>query len=220
MLKYNIHDNNFEDWVVFFHGIGGSNKTFDNQIEDFSKEYNLLLIELPWHNQSPFPHKKITPQNISEAIKEVLEYNDIKQAHFIALSLGTIVLSHFCTTYPQYIKSIVLTASVIEVSPILRTLVTLVYPFKYILPYKFVYNFCVYAVAPQKTYKKERKMFIDEFDKMPRNNIISWVDYMAHVLYPKRTIEKMNKLYKDNIYFISGSKDIFFLQGAKMLSKK
>ena len=220
MLKHDIYEGGFEDWVVFLHGIGGKNTTFQNQIADFSKEYNLILIELPWHNASPFKYEDLTPQTISDEIKEVLDYNDIESAHFVALSLGTIVLSHFSTIYPEYIKSMVLTSSVIEVSLLLRCLVTLVFPFKWILPYKLVYNLCVFAVAPQKQYKDARKMFIEEFDKIPRRKIISWVDYMKHVMYPKRTIEKMHKLFNNKIYFISGSNDKIFLNGSKITAQK
>ena len=44
LLKYEIVDNNKEDWVVFIHGIGGSTKTWKKQVESFSKKFNLLFI--------------------------------------------------------------------------------------------------------------------------------------------------------------------------------
>ena len=49
MLKYEIIDNQKEEWVVFVHGIGGSTKTWGKQIEAFSEQYNLLLLDLPGH---------------------------------------------------------------------------------------------------------------------------------------------------------------------------
>ena len=49
MLKYEIIDNQAEEWVVFIHGLGGSTKTWKKQIDAFSKNYNLLLLDLPGH---------------------------------------------------------------------------------------------------------------------------------------------------------------------------
>ena len=49
MLKYEIIDNKAEEWVVFIHGIGGSTKTWNKQIDAFSENYNLLLLDLPGH---------------------------------------------------------------------------------------------------------------------------------------------------------------------------
>lgn len=36
MLKYDVVDNDKDEWVVFIHGIGGSTKTWKKQIEPFS----------------------------------------------------------------------------------------------------------------------------------------------------------------------------------------
>ena len=49
MLKYEVIDNQKEEWVVFVHGIGGSTKTWGKQIDEFSENYNLLLLDLPGH---------------------------------------------------------------------------------------------------------------------------------------------------------------------------
>ena len=52
ILKYEIIDNQKEDWVIFVHGIAGSTKTWKQQIDDFSKKYNLLLLDLPGHGNN------------------------------------------------------------------------------------------------------------------------------------------------------------------------
>lgn len=220
VLNYDIYNNGLREWVVFLHGIGGKNDTFSAQIDKFSKEYNLLLIELPWHNSSPFPYKNINPKNLSKEIKKVLDFVKIENAHFVALSLGTIVLSHFSTIYPEYIKTMTLTSSAIEVTLFLKYIIMLVYPFKWLLPYKIIYNVAVYLVAPQKKYKSIRKLYTDEFDRMNRRHIVAWVDYMIYVLFPKKTVKNMKKLFKGRVKFISGSKDTFFLKGSKRTASK
>ena len=52
MLKYEIVNNQKQDWVVFVHGIAGSTLTWKKQVDDFSKQYNLLLLDLPGHGKN------------------------------------------------------------------------------------------------------------------------------------------------------------------------
>lgn len=219
MLHYDKYYNNKKEWVVFIHGIGGNNKTWDNQIEDFSKEFNLILIELPAHGRSKNIDYKIDKDKICEAIKEVLDYEKIESANFVALSLGTIVFSHFVVKYPMCVKSVVLTGAAINMNWFCKTCLAIAYPFLHILPYKMLYNIIVFIVAPHKKYKSARRLFIDEFDTMERKRIIEWVKFVALVIKAKQTVFKMKKCDK-NILFISGGGDFLFVDGARYTAKK
>ena len=112
MLKYEIIDNNKESWVVFVHGLGGSTKTWKKQIEAFSEQYNLLLLDLPGHglNANNVIHE-VEALRLYDGIKATLDFLNIKNAHFVGLSLGTIVIVNFAIYYPEYIKSVILGGS-------------------------------------------------------------------------------------------------------------
>ena len=73
MLKYEIIDNQAEEWVVFVHGLGGSTKTWKKQIDSFSETYNLLLLDLPGHGRNADKTiYKVDPQKLHTGIKETL----------------------------------------------------------------------------------------------------------------------------------------------------
>ncbi len=74
MLKYEIVDNQKEEWVVFVHGIGGSTKTWSKQIDAFSEQYNLLLLDLPGHGQNA--------DNVIYEVDSKKLHNGIKETMF------------------------------------------------------------------------------------------------------------------------------------------
>ena len=74
MLKYEILDNNKEEWVVFIHGIGGSTKTWEKQIDAFSEKYNLLLLDLPGHGaNADNVIKRVSPRKLYKGIRQTLD---------------------------------------------------------------------------------------------------------------------------------------------------
>lgn len=84
MLKYEIIDNQKEDWVVFIHGIGGSTKTWGKQIDAFSKKYNLLLLDLPGHgNNSEKVIRKVSPRKLYRGIRQTLDALGIEKCGHI-----------------------------------------------------------------------------------------------------------------------------------------
>ena len=53
MLNYTLYQTNKNaPWVTFIHGAGGSSSIWFKQIRRFSKNFNLLLIDLRGHGAS------------------------------------------------------------------------------------------------------------------------------------------------------------------------
>ena len=152
MLKYQAIDNQKEEWVVFIHGMGGSTRTWTRQIEAFSKSYNLLLLDLPGHGEhSNKIIYKVNSEELNQGIIETMNHLNISSAHFVALSLGTIVTANFAIHHPEYIKSIILGAASLKVSGIYKLAVIAANKFKKLLPYKFLYKFFVGCQLRQPT---------------------------------------------------------------------
>ena len=119
MLRYEVIDNQKDEWVVFVHGIGGSTKTWNRQIEDFSQRFNLLLLDLPGHGlNSDKIISRVDSQKLHCGIKETLDYLNIPHAHFVGLSLGTIVIANFVAHHPDYVDTIILGGASLKVSGI------------------------------------------------------------------------------------------------------
>ena len=220
MLKYEIINNQKEEWVVFVHGIGGSTKTWNRQIEDFSQRFNLLLLDLPGHGLNADKIiSKVDSQKLHQGIKETLDYNNISKAHFVGLSLGTIVIANFAAHHPEYIDSIILGAASLKVSGIYKLAVILANKIKHFVPYKFLYSFFAWFMMPKKTHKKSRTIFLREVVKLNKKTMYAWIDYIQFTIKPEHVLSKLDEL-KKKILVISGDEDHCFIGDIKSIVSK
>ena len=220
MLKYEIIDNQKDEWVVFVHGIGGSTKTWNKQIEDFSQRYNLLLLDLPGHglNSDKIIHK-IDPFKLHTGIKETLDFLNIENAHFVGLSLGTIVIAHFAAHHPEYINSIILGGASLKVSGIYKLAVIMSNKLKKLVPYKFLYKFFAWFMMPKRNHKVSRNIFLREVVKLNKKTMYAWIEYIQLIRKPEHFLATLDGL-KKNILIISGDEDHCFIGGVKKLVTK
>ena len=217
MLNYETYENGSKFWIVFIHGIGGSTLTWRKQINDFSKNYNLLLIDLPGHGKSQNENEQVTIKNINGKIKEVLDYLSIKKADFVGMSLGTLVIANFTVKYPQYVNSIIFGGAVIKVDGFYKLCMHITNFAKNLLPHNFMYDAIAHIIMPRRRHKKSRNIFIRESKKMKRKSFQSWIKYMSEITHSQELLEKLKKL-NIKMLFISGEEDIYFIDGAKKVA--
>ena len=220
MLNYEIVDNKKNEWVVFIHGLGGSTKTWKKQIELFSDKYNLLLLDLPGHgtNASNIVHK-VDTKRLNSGIIATMKHLGIRNAHFVGLSLGTIVIANFAVRHPSYVKKIILSGSVLKLCGIYRALVRLVNGIKKFIPYKVLYKFFAWFMMPRKNHKKSRLIFLREVVKLDKATMYAWIDYLKEALHPEKIVSQLDMLGK-KVLFISGDEDHCFIEGSKQLAEK
>ncbi len=220
MLKYEIIDNRAEEWVVFVHGLGGSTKTWQKQIESFSESYNLLLLDLPGHGRNADKTiYKVDPQKLHTGIKETLDHLHIDRAHFVGLSLGTIVIANFAVHYPDYVDTIIFGGSVLKLSGIYKRALILANGIKRLVPYEFLYRFFAWFMMPKKRHKKSRLIFLREIVKLRKETLFAWMEYLMFALNPDKILTKLDFLGKRTL-LISGDEDHCFIEGAKSIAKK
>ena len=220
MLKYEAIDNDKEEWVVFIHGIGGSTKTWKKQIEPFSKKFNLLLLDLPGHgNNANNIIRKVDINKLYKGIKDTLDSLKIKTAHFIGMSLGTLVIAEFVTIYPEYVKDMILGGSILEVTGIHRKSLRMANAIKNCVPYKTLYKFFTWFMMPKRNHEKSRKIFLREVVKLDKHTMKAYISYIQRALKSRDTVRKINRLDK-KILLISGNEDHCFIKGTKTLINK
>ena len=220
MLKYELIDNLKEEWVVFIHGIGGSTKTWGKQIEEFSKKYNLLLLDLPGHglNADNIIHK-VSPRKLHKGIKDTLDSLQIKNAHFVGLSLGTVVIAQFAVCFPQYVKSVILGGPSLKLTKVSKAAVICANKMRGMVPYEFLYQFFAWFMMPKKNHETSRKIFLREVVKLDKETMFAWIEYLQYVLNPEKLLNRLDGLGK-KVLFISGEEDHCFLDGAKSVVEK
>ena len=218
MLKYETVYNGKDEWCVFVHGIGGSTRTWKKQISDFSNKYNLLLLDLPGHGENADTIiYSVDDDLLNNGIKDTLDHLRIKQAHFIGLSLGTIVIAQFALKFPAYIKSLIFGGAALKVCGIYKSIIRFANNAKEIIPYKMMYKLFAWFMMPKENHKKSRRIFVREVEKLNNRSMFAWIEYLKFTLYPEKIMKKLDRLGK-RILFVSGDEDHCFLKGSRELA--
>ena len=114
MLYYKTyHHPENTDWVVFVHGAGGSSSIWYKQLKAYRKKYNVLLVDLRGHGKSKDLLQKYYEERYSfkmaaRDILAVLDDAKIDKAHFIGVSMGTIIIRTIGELAPQRVESMVM----------------------------------------------------------------------------------------------------------------
>lgn len=220
MLKHEIIDNNKSKWVVFVHGMGGSTKTWKRQIEAFSKHFNLLLVDLPGHGANASNEiTEVDDVELNFRIKKTLDGVGIKAAHFVGLSLGTLVIAHFALAYPEYVLGIVLAGAILNLTRMYRFFAKITDAIKRFIPYKAFYKFFAWFMLPRKNHAKSRRIFLREVVKLKRESMFAWIQYFSRYNYLGSMVEKLRAIGKKTL-FISGKEDHCFIDGIRNLIGK
>lgn len=223
LLYYEAIENKCNsNWVVFIHGLGGSIHTWKKQIEDFSKNYNLLLVDLHGHGKSQEINfsKPNDYSEICSGIKEILDSKGILKANFVGMSLGTFILINYAIKYPQTVYSLILGGGVIALEKSRLLLIDFVQIIKNILPCNILYRLFSYILMPRERHKKSREIFNREALKLKRKEFINWVKSLKQMRYGEKYIAAINKFKEIPILYVMGSEDYMFLQGTKNAVQK
>ena len=122
MIHYQVYKNqNTTKWVTFVHGAGGSSSIWFKQIRAFKKMYNVLLLDLRGHGNSK-PKlinafvKKYTFNFIANDIIEVLDFEKIKNSHFVGISLGSILIRQIAESHPERVSSMIMGGAIMKLN--------------------------------------------------------------------------------------------------------
>ena len=211
------------DWVVFVHGAGGSSSIWFRQLKAFKAKFNVLLIDLRGHGKSKDLFKKYYQDDysfemISEDILQVLDHLNIDKAHFIGVSLGTIIIRTLAELQPERVKSAILCGAITRLNIRSRFLVAIGHTFKRFIPYMWLYSFFAWIIMPRKRHAFSRNLFIREAKKLYQKEFIKWFKLTNEV-------NPLLKYFKEKeistpILYVMGSEDYMFLPPAQQITDK
>ena len=110
MLHHKVLPNpSSSEWTIFIHGFGGSSNVWFKQLKAFQEHFNVVLVELRGHgkSQQQVTHRKYSFDLIAKEVAEVIDFLKIQQAHFIGVSLGSIIIRQIALNYPGKVKSMI-----------------------------------------------------------------------------------------------------------------
>lgn len=202
------------------HGAGGSSNVWFKQIKDFSKHFNVLLLDLRGHGSSkeqnqPKLNKPYAFKTIAEDVLEVIDHLKIETSHFIGISLGTIVIRQLAEMHPSRVKSMILGGAILKMNFRSQILMRVGNLFKYVLPYLVLYKFFAFVIMPKKNHKQSRLLFINEAKKLYQKEFIKWFKLTAEI-NPVLRWFRQTELNIPTLY-VMGEEDYMFLPYVKQV---
>jgi pimeloyl-ACP methyl ester carboxylesterase len=164
------------EWVAFIHGAGGSSSIWFKQIKDYCQHFNVLMVDLRGHGRSAGdrPYEQYTFKEICQDVLEVMDHAGIRQAHFVGISLGTILIRNLYEMAPDRIKSMVLGGAIMRLNFRAKVLSAFGDWFKTLMPYLWLYSFFAWIIMPRKRHKQSRLLFVNEARKLCQKEFIHW----------------------------------------------
>jgi pimeloyl-ACP methyl ester carboxylesterase len=200
------------EWVVFVHGAGGSSSIWFKQIRDFRQHFNVLLLDLRGHGNSAKPLQPVEPYTFVEVSREVidvLDHLEIEAAHFIGISLGTIIIRTVGEIAPERVRSLIMGGAVTRLNLRSRVLVVLGNAFKRFLPYMWLYRLFAWIIMPKKRHEKSRLLFVQEAKKLAQKEFLRWFR-LTYEVNPLLRFFEEKELEIPTLYLM-GEEDHMFL---------
>ncbi|MCO6476717.1 MAG: alpha/beta fold hydrolase [Phaeodactylibacter sp.] len=165
-------------WVVFIHGAGGSHITWKHQVEAFRPYFNLLLIDLRDHGRSKNIEPAYDSYNfdiVAGDVLRVIDHLGIKKAHFLSLSLGSVILQKLDEERPGLIDKMVMAGGIFRATLAIRLFVHTAKLLSYFLPYRVMYDLFSWIVLPKKNHQQARRLFRLQSQKLTSREYLKWV---------------------------------------------
>jgi pimeloyl-ACP methyl ester carboxylesterase len=201
---------------VFLHGIGGGSGIWIRQVKAFQKHYNLLLIDLPGHGHSAYGLQDLSEHSfpvIAKEVLKVLDHEKIENAHFVGISLGTIIIQALHDLSPERVDSMILGGAVERMNVPAKMIIKVANVLKNFMPYMWLYKISALILMPKERHRESRHAFIREAYKLGRTEFLHW--YSLHTQIEQTILRVKKKITFTPKLYIMGSEDYMFLPHIK-----
>lgn len=209
------------EWVVLVHGAGGSSNIWFKQLRAFRERANVLLVDLRGHGKSSEYHGPggvYSLPSISADIVDVMDHVGIESAHFVGVSLGTILIRSVADLVPNRVKSMVMAGAVTDFNWWARFLVSLGHALKYAVPFRPLYAMFAWIIMPGRRAKESREVFRREARKVSPDEFRRWLRLSKDVF--EQLSVWMGEPGPSPILYVMGGHDYIFLEPAQVLAKR
>ncbi len=94
--------------LVLIHGLGASAERWNNAIPHFSKQFHVLIPDLPGFGKSDKPTTDYTINYFVDFLRKFLSELNIKRPNIVGSSLGGQISAEYASTYSHEINKLVL----------------------------------------------------------------------------------------------------------------
>ena len=96
--------------IVFIHGVGLDHNIWDPQINDFDN--TVLIYDILGHGRTPLNKEKISFDDFSDQIIDLIDELKFSKIHLIGFSIGSLIARNFATRFSDRLKSLTLLCSI------------------------------------------------------------------------------------------------------------
>lgn len=99
--------------LLLLHGFTGSAKNWNPFIEQWSKDYKLIAVDLLGHGQTDHPtdYHRYSTENAVRDLLALLNHFEIEKTNIIGYSMGGRLALSFAALYPERVQSLILESS-------------------------------------------------------------------------------------------------------------
>lgn len=209
------------DWVVLVHGAGGSSAIWFKQLRAFRKVFNVLTVDLRGHGRSKDYRGRnlsYTIPSISSDIIDVLDHLKIDAAHFVGVSLGTVLIRCLDEIAPDRIRSIVMAGAITGLNTWARFLIGVGQLLKYLVPFRTLYRTFAWIIMPGEHAREAREVFRREARKVAPAEFRRWLRLSKEM---GAAVQRWAVKSPSNAtLYVMGSMDYIFLPAARDLADR
>ena len=181
-----------------------------------------LLIDLRDHGYS----KDILPEFpeydfdiVGEDILAVIDHLGIEKAHFVSLSIGSVILQKLDIERPELIDRMVMAGAIFDGSRLMHLFVHSGKLLNYILPYRAIYWLFSFIVLPRRNHRMSRWIFRRQSRRLTPGEYLKWVElYKPFFRLVKAYVNR--KVDKHGLVVMGSQDHIFFGAAEKFAGPK
>lgn len=176
-------------------------------------------MDLRGHGKSIHEHVKSSEtysfRLIVDDIHEVLNYHDIQQAHFVGVSLGTILIREYVDVYPDKVMSASYSGAITDLDLRSKFLIQFGHLSKQVIPFHMLYKLFAWIIMPGKAHASARALFNEQAGQISQDEFLRWFELT-------RTVDEILIKFNDHqiltpSLFVMGDRDHLFLSMVKNL---
>ncbi|MEN9699069.1 MAG: hypothetical protein RLZZ301_267 [Bacteroidota bacterium] len=212
---------NSDQWVVFVHGAGGSSSIWHKQLKDFCERHNVLVLDLRGHGKSQKPsqaNQKYSFELIAADVIALLDQKRIQHAHFVGVSLGSIVIKALRAQRPDLVKSMIFAGAVTKLNIRSRFILRLGRILYSVLPQMSLYRLMARIMMPRANHKASRLLFVNEAKKIVDKEFQRWFKLTARLTAYLTRINSRPETIPT--LYVMGAQDHMFLKPVKLLIRQ
>ena len=206
-------------WMVMIHGFGGTRHMWKRQVEQFKDCYNLMIVELPGHGDSEDGVSGHEDMNFTEIAKLLITHihkKNIFKAHFLCVSLGSLIMSAIAELCPELVDSVLLCGAIFGMDSFGKFLLHSGNAIKHFFPYMLVIRMLATILMPKSSHKVSRKFLVMECEKLGRKEFLKWYSLLCMEL--NRLGEHIGHFTHINTLVVMGDEDHMFLHPAQQMA--